>query len=352
VGSSQNVHVLVEVVNPTTSKFTGELRARGGDGILAGVVLEPGELKQYAGTAFWHRISEEIENSAQGTWQADIVLREGSLLSGYEVVDERSVELEVVPDSEPTATGPGITNIMGAIPVNPGEVSLFVWLFETGSLVAKAMSGLRREGPGTPYMTYQSDLADLEGGVRDTAWITIDDDGVLGGQRRLTVKWQNRTRMFDVYVNMAYDAADILVRFSPGTQVIEADGGTVISTEDGYTTIEWEVVKPDKLIRRADGLLGEDYSGTFSVVIEEPDEPIEVDAELLLLLGPFQRLLGSPPDSSSLDHYSLMDSYRGPPGLSVALSDFSIIYNYDIWAAGGGYWYPVSRATTSKRISP
>ena len=72
-------------------------------------------------------------------------------------------------------------------------------------------------------------------------------------------------------------------------------------------------------------------SGTFSCVISELTEPIEVVTEIMLLMGPFQGLPGQP---------------------YVALSDFPLIYNWKLWGVGGGYWCPISWGKTTQQISP
>jgi hypothetical protein len=224
----------------------------------------------------------------------------------------------VVDDREDTATGPGITGICAPLPVYPDEASVFLYLYETGKLVLKTIANV--SGPVSPYMDYQRDLQRIGEAVRHTGRVTLDDDGCLAMQRTLSVTWQNQYGDASV----AFDACRIVAKMPPGTEVVSSGGGTVFSGEDQSVWIEWDVVECDKRI-----LPGE--SGTFTFVITEPAQAIQVEAEMMLLLGPFQGVLGAP---------------------YTTFSDFPLVYNWKLWNTGGGYWCPIGWGRTTRQISP
>lgn len=327
--SHQGVHVLVTVTNDTGWEFEGRLSQgkliapdgsevtypvlEGGHGTT--LVLGPHESQSFVFPVF-QKYSLLGDPPAAGTWQVCVDLAEG-LLSGL-VIQSIRLPLEVIDDAHDTAGGP---------PPAYGDIIYYAPAITWTQLAYNILDMLVTMQTGSSLNVTYFDYINAQGeafqAILGTGEVSLRDNGLVGGNRSLTVSWRNGTSVGEAFVY--YDRCIITVLLPPGMRAVDSAGGTTASDKDGNTAITWSVTRTDKRIKPGEG-------GEYTFSVEEPENEAEVKAGVALLVGPFQ----------------------GEPGGSyTALSTFPLIYNWSKWNADPAsvHWCVFGSGAVSKSLA-
>jgi hypothetical protein len=257
-----------------------------------------------------------------GTWQVPLELQKGISQPFAQTIETKAVPFEVVSDDQDTATVSG--GIVLPVNYHPSEqlewigtLLLFgdILIYAADYLVAPIDSV---QGLPDSYENYLEDVYDQNYKLAHTAGVTITKESLVGDVRLLNVTWEAG---YVRGVSQGYDRCLVVVDVPAGVEVVDSVTAWVGLDDKGNTHLVWDVHKPDKRIG-----FGLTTDGMFSFTIREPSSPIEIKAMATLMVGPYQGIGG--------------DSY-------TSTLDYPWIINYNI----GGYWYALSGATATLKLS-